>query len=90
MSSRPAVTAGTAPGNMERYHTMAKTPKNAGTPWTQALDKKLKELAEQNTATRSVAHKLDRSTDAIYAHASEKNISLKPTNQSPYTRQKKG
>jgi putative aminopeptidase FrvX len=69
---------------------MAKTRKNARTPWTQALDKKLTELAEQNTATRSIAHSLDRSTDANYAHASGKSISPKPTNQSPYTRQKKG
>jgi hypothetical protein len=66
------------------------TPDETGTPWTQALDKKLKELAEQNTASRSIAHSLDRSTDAIYAHASEKNVTPKQTNQSPYTRQKKG
>jgi hypothetical protein len=69
---------------------MAKTPKNSGTPWTQAWDKKMKELAEKDIPTRLNARNLDRSTEAIYAHANEKNVSLKPTNQLPYSRQKKG
>lgn len=69
---------------------MAKTPKNAGKPWTPAQDTKLKKLVKGNTPTGLIAHELGRSTDAIYSHASDLDVSLKPTNQSPYNRQKKG
>jgi hypothetical protein len=68
---------------------MAKTPKNHGKEWTPANDKTLKELAKGNTPTGLIAYKMGRSEDAIRSRASDKSVSLKPTNQSPYNRQKK-
>jgi len=67
---------------------MAKTPRNNGKPWTDADNKKLAELAQGNTPTRVIALKLERTEGAIYAHASELDLSLKPVNQSPYNRQR--
>ncbi|HBO4168680.1 hypothetical protein [Pseudomonas aeruginosa] len=67
---------------------MAKQPENAGKAWTKADVDALKKLAKENTPTRVIGLKLGRSEDSIYAKAAEKNISLKPTNQSPYNRQK--
>jgi hypothetical protein len=68
---------------------MAKTPKNHGKAWTPANDKTLKELAKGNTPTGLIAYKMGRSEDAVRSRASEKSVSLKPTNQSPYNRRKK-
>jgi hypothetical protein len=48
----------------------------------------LRALARGNTPTRVIALKLHRTPESIYAEASKKGISLKPTNQSPYGRQK--
>lgn len=63
---------------------MAKQPANHGKPWTTADVKALKQLAKENTPTRVIGLKLGRTEDSIYAKASEENISLAPTNQSPY------
>jgi hypothetical protein len=63
---------------------MAKQPSNHGKPWTAAQVAKLGTLAKQNTPTRVIALKLDRTPDAVRAKASEADISLKPVNQSPY------
>lgn len=68
---------------------MAKTPKNQGKPWTPAANAQLRDLARGNTPTRLIAHKMGRSTAAVYSHASAQGIPLKPTNQSPYNRRKK-
>lgn len=68
---------------------MAKEPKNHGKPWTPNEVKELKELAKQNTPTRVIGLKLDRTPEAIQAKASEIGQSLKPTNQSPYGTKKK-
>lgn len=68
---------------------MAKNPKNHGKPWTDGDVKKLEKLADQNTPTRVMGLKLERTPDAIYKKASEMDISLKPTNQSPYDRRKR-
>ncbi len=67
---------------------MAKTPGNHGKPWTPAQVRQLDQLAQQNTPTRVIGLKLERTPDAVQSKASEENISLKPTNQSPYNRQK--
>jgi hypothetical protein len=67
---------------------MAKTPANHRKPWTPKDEKQLEKLADGNTPTRLIAHELDRTEDAIRAKASELDISLKPTNQSPYNRRK--
>jgi len=68
---------------------MAKQPVNHGKPWTPTDVKQLDQLAKGNTPTRVIALKAGRTPEAVQQKASEKNISLKPTNQSPYNRQKK-
>ena len=68
---------------------MPKKPQNAGKRWTKPEVSKLRTLAKGNTPTRVIGLKLKRSEPAIYSKAAEKNISLKPTNQSPYNRRKK-
>jgi hypothetical protein len=68
---------------------MAKHPKNHGQAWTPAQDKQLRELAKGNTPTRVIGLKLGRTEDAIRNRASEKNVSLRPTNQSPYGTKKR-
>jgi hypothetical protein len=67
---------------------MAKSPANNRKQWTQEDLKQLQNLAKQNTPTRIIALKLDRTVNAVRSKASEEDISLKPTNQSPYNRQK--
>lgn len=68
---------------------MAKTPSNHGKAWTPAHDKTMDRLIKGNTPTGLIAHQLGRTEDAVRSHASEEGKSLKPTNQSPYNRQKK-
>jgi hypothetical protein len=65
---------------------MSKSTRNSGKSWTSADVQQLKNLAKDNTPTRVIVLKLVRTPEAIYAKASEKAISLKPTNQSPYNR----
>ncbi len=67
---------------------MAKTPPNHGKEWAPTDVRKLESLAKGNTPTGLLAYKLGRTEDAVRAKASEKSISLKPTNQSPYNRRK--
>ncbi len=67
---------------------MAKTPKNSGKPWSKEDIAKLKSLVKGNTPTGLIAHELGRSEDAVRSKASDLDISLKPTNKSPYNRQK--
>jgi hypothetical protein len=59
---------------------------NANKHWTPSEISKLEKLAQQNTPTRVIALKLERSENAVRSKASDKGISLKPTNQSPYNR----
>lgn len=65
---------------------MSKSTRNAGKPWDATDRKELKNLAHGNTPTRVIGLKLGRSEDAVRAKASELNVTLKPTNQSPYNR----
>lgn len=67
---------------------MAKSPANNGKQWTKQDIHQLQNLAKQNTPTRIIALKLERTVDAVRSKASEEDVSLKPTNQSPYNRQK--
>lgn len=67
---------------------MAKKPENHGKSWTDANVKQLKQLAKENTPTRVIGLKLGRTEDSVQSKASEENVSLKPTNQSPYNRKK--
>lgn len=69
---------------------MAKTPANHGKPWTKPEVKELKQLIKENTPTRVISDiKLKRTEAAIRSKVSELDLSLKPTNQSPYNRTKK-
>ncbi|MCL4507714.1 MAG: hypothetical protein M1434_08745 [Chloroflexi bacterium] len=67
---------------------MASTPKNAGKSWTPEDIKRLKQLAKENTPTRVIALKLQRTSEAVQSKASAEGISLKPINQRPYNRRK--
>ena len=67
---------------------MTKLTSRHRSAWTSEDEKKLKTLAQQNTPTRVIALKLGRTEDAVRAKASNEGLSLKPTNQSPYNRQK--
>ena len=67
---------------------MAKTPSNHGKQWTPGDVSQLKQLANQNTPTRVIGLKIGRTPDSVSQKASQENISLKPTNQSPYNRRK--
>lgn len=63
---------------------MSKSTRNTGKQWTGSDVKQLRQLANQNTPTRVIGLKLGRTPAAVQSKASEKGISLKPTNQSPY------
>jgi hypothetical protein len=65
-----------------------KSTRNTGTDWTKEDEKALKQLAKENTPTRVMGLKLGRTESSIRSKAQELDISLKPTNQSPYTRKK--
>jgi hypothetical protein len=68
---------------------MAQTDKNSGKLWAPKDILQLKQLVKENTPTRVIGLKLGRTENAVQAEASRKNISLKPTNQSPYNRRSK-
>ena len=67
---------------------MSKSTRNTGKTWSSSDVKALRELAQGNTPTRVIGLKLGRTPEAVYSKASEQNISLGPTNQSPYNRRK--
>lgn len=67
---------------------MSKSTRNTGKHWSRSDVSQLRALADGNTPTRVIGLKLGRTADAVYAKASEKGISLEPSNQSPYNRQK--
>ena len=67
---------------------MTKAPKNHGQDWTPQQVRELKDLARKNTPTRVIGIKTGRTPQAVQAKASEQGVSLKPTNQSPYSRGK--
>ncbi len=68
---------------------MAKYNRNTGKTWSPAEVKALRALAKGNTPTRVIGFKLGRTPDAVQSKASEKNISLRPSNQSPYGKKNK-
>ena len=59
---------------------------NSGKPWTPDQVNELKKLAQENTPTRIMALKLQRTPSAIQKKAAAERISLKPTTRSPYDR----
>ena len=65
---------------------MAKYNRNSGKSWTSNDVLQLRKMANQNTPTRVIGLKLGRTPEAVYTEASKKNISLSPSNRSPYNR----
>jgi len=63
---------------------MTKKPSNSGKVWSPKDVQQLQQLVKQNTPTRVIALKLERTEDAVRSKASDLDLSLKPTNQSPY------
>jgi hypothetical protein len=68
---------------------MAKSTRNAGTRITPSDVSQVRQLARENTPTRVIGLKIGRTAAAVQSIASNNKISLKPTNQAPYNRQKK-
>lgn len=67
---------------------MVNIAKNSGKPWSKADIEILTKLVKKNTPTRLIANELGRSEEAVRSKANDLDISLKPTNQSPYNRKK--
>ncbi|MCX8518572.1 MAG: hypothetical protein ORN21_00355 [Methylophilaceae bacterium] len=67
---------------------MATPPSKHGKRWTSDELSKLQQMVKENTPTRLIALKMQRTPDAVAGKASKEHISLKPTNQSPYNRRK--
>jgi hypothetical protein len=67
---------------------MSKSTRNTGKSWSAADARSLKSLAAGNTPTRVIGLKLGRTEAAVRSKAADSGVSLKPTNQSPYNRQK--
>ena len=68
---------------------MSKSNRNSGKEWTSQDVSNLRSLAKGNTPTRVIGLKLGRTEGSVYTKASEKSITLGPTNQSPYNRRSK-
>jgi hypothetical protein len=68
---------------------MPKYIRNAGKQWSPQEERKLTQLAGQNTPTRVIGLKLGRPVGGVRAKAGELGVSLRPTNQAPYNRRKK-
>lgn len=71
------------PAPSGKGRSVSKSTRNSGKAWTPSSVKQLQQLAKGNTPTRVIGLKLGRTPNAVYGKASEKGISLKPTNQRP-------
>jgi hypothetical protein len=67
---------------------MAKSTRNTGKTWSAADRAQLRQLAAGNTPTRVIGLKLGRTESGVRSQAARSRVSLKPVNQSPYTRGK--
>jgi hypothetical protein len=56
--------------------------------WTTTDVRTLRQLAKQNTSTRVIGLKLGRTAISIRGKAQREGISLRPTNQAPYSRRR--
>jgi hypothetical protein len=56
--------------------------------WTSSDVRTLRQLAKQNTPTRVIGLKLGRTAISIRGKAQREGISLRPTNQAPYSRRR--
>lgn len=68
---------------------MSKSTRNTGKPITTSDVRQVRELAQHNTPTRVIGLKIGRTENSVRGIASNNNISLKPTNQSPYGTKKR-
>lgn len=68
---------------------MAKYTRNTGKPITPSVIQQVRQLARENTPTRVIGLKAGRTEKSVRKIASDNNISLKPTNQSPYGTKRK-
>jgi hypothetical protein len=57
-------------------------------PWSDKKVKQLRSLAKANTPTGVISLKMERPPTSIASKAQRENISLRPTNRSPYNRRK--
>ena len=64
---------------------MAKYNRNNGKDWSNSDVSQLRGLAKGNTPTRVIGLKLGRTEQSVRTKASVESISLKPTNQKPYS-----
>jgi hypothetical protein len=62
---------------------MAKVPNNSGKQWTPADNRQLKQLIKENTPTRVMGIKLERTPGAVQGHANDLGLSTRPNNRSP-------
>lgn len=60
---------------------MSKSTRKTGKAWSTGDVRDLRQLARENTPTRVIGLKLGRTEDAVRSKATEKQVSLKPTNQ---------
>jgi hypothetical protein len=67
---------------------MAKEPAKHGQHWTPGDNQQLKKLIRENTPTRVMGIKLERTPEAVQQHANEIGLSTKPVNQRPNKRNK--
>lgn len=63
---------------------MATQSQRQSKPWTPEEEAELKTLVKQNTPTRLLGLKLERTEQSIRSKAKKLGISLRPSNQSPY------
>jgi hypothetical protein len=63
---------------------MAKKPARTGEPWTASEVKQLRAEVRQNTPTRVMALKHERTPAAVQKKANKLGLSTKPVNQPPY------
>ena len=62
---------------------MSKSTRNSRKRWSASDNAALRELARRNTPTRVIGLKLGRTPEAVYTHASQLSISVKPASQRP-------
>jgi hypothetical protein len=65
---------------------VVKVPANHRQPWKPSDDRLLKELIRENTPTRVMGIKLERTPEAVQQHANQIGLSTKPVNQRPNKR----
>ena len=57
---------------------MSKATYNSHKLWTPAHKARLREMASEDKSTKTIAHDLGRTEEAVYSEASRLHVSLKP------------